>query len=320
MSRTMRGLLLGWAVLGAACGPGALQARAEEYVLGPEDVIAVSVWLHPELERTVAIGSDGAIVYPPIGSVKAAGLSPKQLGAALADRLSTYLRQSATVTVTVSQYLSRSVFVSGAVASPGRYGFEEIPGLIEVIGRAGGAQPGADLGQVQILRREGDVRRALVVDLSSALRGGPVAQLPELKPGDTVVVPATGLGGVGAGQGVGVLGEVAKPGIYAVGDGQDLWAVLAVAGGLTSRGDLARVRVVTRQDRGQAVVTVDLRGGLQRRTSTPFVVRAGDIVFVSATGASTLGRMGTGFVQVLSVSRDLLNIAVLADILQRKGN
>ena len=44
---------------GLALLAGAGAAIAEDYVLGPEDVVAVSVWLHPELERTVAINADG---------------------------------------------------------------------------------------------------------------------------------------------------------------------------------------------------------------------------------------------------------------------
>ena len=119
-------------------------ARAADYVLGPDDVLTISVYLHAELERPNAVvDANGNVTFPPIGEIKAAGLTPKQLGDRIADRLSTYLRQTTAVTVTVSQYLSRSVYVTGAVAKPGRYGFEVIPTLVEVIGQAGGAIPGA---------------------------------------------------------------------------------------------------------------------------------------------------------------------------------
>lgn len=305
--------------LAVAAGPH--PAAAADYVLGPEDVITVSVWLHPELGQTVAIRSDGDITVPPIGDLKASGLTPKQLADRLGDRLSTYLRQTATVTVTVVKYMSQSVFVSGAVAHPGRYGFEKIPGLVEVLSGAGGALPGADLTRVQVVHREGEARTSIYVDVSSALRDGVGVNLPTLKAGDTVVVPMSAAGGAGAastGEAVGVLGEVAKPGLYAVGEGQDLWAVLALAGGLTPRGDLADVRVVTRQDRSQAVITVDLRDALKRGRGAPFVVRPGDVVVVSPSGASTLSRSWAGFNQVLAVSRDLLNIVVLRDLLKKQ--
>jgi polysaccharide export outer membrane protein len=292
-------------------------AAAEDYVLGPEDVVTVSVWLHPELDRVMTINADGNVTMPPLGDVKAATLSPKQLGERLADRLSAYLRQTSTVTVTVTQYVSRSVFVTGGVAKPGRYGFERIPTLVEVLGQAGGALPGVDLSAVQILRKEGDSRTTLTADLSLALRSGDSGVVPELKPGDTIVIPGAALaggGGAGAGEGVGVLGEVNKPGMYAVGSGQDVWSVLAAAGGLTARGNLKDVRVLTRTEGGQNVTTINLGDALRHGSRAPTTVKPGDVVFVMSRGAGAW----VGFVNVLALSRDAVNLVVLLDYLNNR--
>jgi len=293
-------------------------ARAEEYVIGAEDVLQVSVWMHPELERAVTVGADGSITFPPVGDLKAAGQTPNQLAARLADRLSSYLRQTATVTVTVTQYLSQSVFVSGGVAKPGRYGFERLPGVVDVINQAGGAIAGADLSQVQVIRREGDLRRPQTADVARALREGTDAGLPALKPGDTVVVPVETVRGAAiAGDAVGVLGEVNRPGLYPVGAGQDVWMVLAAAGGLTPHGNLGDVRVVRPKDSGTSVFGVNLRDQLARGARAPFVIHSGDVVFVTGSGAwsSTWATL----TQVLSISRDLVNVVVLADYLKHKG-
>lgn len=110
--RRMVGATLALAVPVAVLWTGT--AAAQEYVLGPEDVIQISVWLHPELERTV----------------------------------------------TVTRFMSRSVLISGAVAKLGRSGFERLPGLIDVLSQAGGVLPGAELSLAQILRKEGEARRA----------------------------------------------------------------------------------------------------------------------------------------------------------------
>ena len=295
-------------------------ARAEDYVIGAEDVLQVSVWMHPELERSVTVGADGSITFAPVGDLKAAGQTPNQLATRLADRLSSYLRQTATVTVTVTQYLSQSVFVSGGVAKPGRYGFERLPGVVDVISQAGGAIAGADLSQVQVIRREGDLRRPLPADVTRALREGSDAGLPALKPGDTIVVPvapAGGAGTVGVTGGsdvVGVLGEVNHPGLYPVGGGLDLWLVLAAAGGLTPHGHLADVRVVRPKDSGTSVFGVNLKDQLVRGAREPFVVHSGDVVFVTGSGA--WGATWTGLTQFLSISRDLVNVVVLADYLK----
>ncbi len=288
-------------------------AFAEDYVLGPEDVVAVSVYLHPELDRVVAISVDGNVTVPPVGDIKAAGLSAKQLGERIADRLSAYLRQTTTVTVTVTQFMSRSVFVTGGVARPGRYGFERIPTLLDVLGHAGGALPGVDLSSVQILRTEGDSHRILSADLALVLRTGNPGGLPELKPGDTIVVPGSATQGhVSVSDGVGVLGEVAKPGVYGVIDGQDVWSLLASAGGLTVRGSLKDVRVITRADAGQNVTILNLHDVLEHGSRAPMTVKAGDVVVVMPRGSTAW----TDFMNLLTVSRDALNVAVLVDYLR----
>ena len=291
-------------------------ANAEGYVLGSEDVVSVSVWLHPELERSATINADGFITLPPVGEIKAAGLTTKQLSDKIADRLSSYLRQSTTVTVNVSQYVARSVFISGAVAKPGRYGFERIPTIVDVLGQAGGALTGADLANVQIIRKEGAQRRTMSADLSASLRTGDTSTLPALQPGDAIVIAANANGsGASAGDGVAVLGEVSKPGLYSVSANEDIWSVLAAAGGLTARGRLDDVKLLTRSEGGQTVTTLDLKSVLHRGSRSPSVVKAGDVVVVMPQGPS----VWTGFVTLLSLSRDALNVAVLVDYLHNRS-
>jgi polysaccharide export outer membrane protein len=292
-------------------------ARAAEYVLGPEDVLSVSVYLHPELERTATIDANGDVTLPPVGTVKAAGLTPKQLGDRLADKLSTYLRQTTAVTVTVTQFMSHSVFVTGAIAKPGRYGFEVIPSLVEVIGQAGGAVPGADLSHVQIVRKQGANRRTLYADVSSTLRDGDTSRLPALEAGDTVILPG-GIGAAGSlsasGGGVGVIGEVGKPGLYGVGEGQDVWTLLAVAGGVTREGNLSNVRVVTREGSGVSVVKLNLKQVLEQGSKSIFVVKDGDVVYVPRSASSKWGVTLTTATVLAGITRDVFNILVLRDI------
>lgn len=296
------------------------EADREAYVLGPEDVVSVSVWLHPELERSTRIRADGSIVFPPIGEIQAAGLTAKGLGDRIADRLSAYLRQTATVTVTVTEYASNSVVVTGAVAAPGRYGFERIPPLLDVLDRAGGAQAGADLARVQILRREGNARRMIHVDVAAALQSGTVAALPDLEAGDTIVIPVAAGGNLPPGTGVSVLGEVARPGVYGVGDGQDLWAVLAASGGLGPQGDLAKVRILRQRDDAQTITTLNLRDVLHSGGAAPYLVYSGDVVFVERTGQSFWGRAGRGFSALLAATRDVLSVVVLAVLLDNNSS
>jgi len=321
MNRRIGRWILGHALVVALAGfalPAAAQERTD-YIIGPGDVLSVSVWLHPELERTVTVSPRGMIIFPPVGEIDAGGLTVSQLGSRLGDRLSTYLRQTTTATVTVTQFVSRSVHVTGAVANPGRLGYEVIPSLIDVIQDAGGGQPDADLARIQIIRRDGAGRRVIAADLARALQEGTVADLPSLEPGDVILVP-TNSAAVGAltADAVGILGEVQHPGLYPVGEGQDLWVALALAGGPTGRGNLSSIRVLTRERGSNTAVTVNLQETLTRGNRSPYMVRPGDIVFVTPKGASPWQVFNT----LLNVSRDVLNLVVLAEVLrdQNKNN
>jgi protein involved in polysaccharide export with SLBB domain len=216
-----------------------------EYVIGVGDELQVSVWAHPELERAVVVSRQGTIIFPPVGEIKAIGLTARQLSDRVADRLSTYLRQGAsTVTITVKTYASQAVYVSGAVVTPGRYGGETVPTLMEAINMAGGAASNADLNRVTIIRKTGAPPFQITVDVETAMRQGTTDALPALRPGDMIVVPVAVnlVGGVGNEEGVGVLGEVNRPGLYPVGPNEDLWAALRLAGGPTAAATSARSR------------------------------------------------------------------------------
>jgi polysaccharide biosynthesis/export protein len=306
-----------WLFAALALSAAPRLAAAEDYVLGPEDVIAVSVWLHPELERTVTVSADGNITLPPVGEIKASGLTTKQLGERIGDRMSAYLRQTTTVTVTVTRFMSRSVFVSGSVANPGRYGFERIPSLVDVLGAAGGALTGAQLDNVQVVRNENGARRTLAADVAAAMRDGDTSRLPQLQPGDMVIVTGVVLGtssggGASISEGAGVLGAVGHPGIISVGPGADLWVVLAAAGGTTAQANLRDVRILSRGEAGISVARYDLQTVLEKGSRAPVTVKSGDVVVVMPRAPS----LWTGASQILNTSLTVLNVLVLADWLR----
>ena len=313
----------GWAV-GLACLllalPGFAFAQAatpspSDYVIGNGDVIQVSVWGHPELDRTVAVDKQGNILLPPVGEIKAAGFTTAQLTDRIADRLATFLRGSAaTVNVVVTEFVSQSVYVSGAVSHPGRYGDAVPPQLFDLINLAGGALPNGDLSRVTIVRRGGTGPHVLTVDVAAAMRNGTESDLPALRPGDSVVVPTaiSLVGGTGNGQGVGVLGEVGSPGLYPVGPDEDLWVALALAGGPRPGGNLATIRVLTTETSGPTVVTVNLQETLTRGNRRPYLIKPGDIVFVDTKGAS----LWTKVMGLLTTTRDVANIVAVIRVLQ----
>ncbi len=291
---------------------------AEEYVLNPEDVISISVWNRPDLSRTGPIRSGGEITFPPLGDIRAAGQTTASLSRMLETSLTDILRAPAQVTVEVVAFNSRRVTVSGAVTSPGRFSFETIPSLVDVLGAAGGLGAGADLSRVQVFRKKGDRQTAQSVDLTRALQSGDFAGLPTLEPGDVVYVPTVaGPGGSESPNAIYVTGDVSRPGPYGIGDGLDLLKVLSVAGGTLPTADLSAVQVVGKDAAGRSfVVVVDLQRYLDRGQAN-FTVQPGDAVRVPSRSHARLGMAWIAAREALGLSRDVLNLFLIKDVLKK---
>lgn len=261
MRKLARGALCLLVVFGML-GGGFVPARGAdgEYEIGPDDVLDVSVWQAPELGGAVTVSSAGTIVLPLVGEVTAAGLTPKQLAAKLTEAFSVYKRDVARVTVRVTTYNSRAIYVIGQVATPGKLPFEEIPSVWDAIKEAGGPLQDAFLGEVRIVRTEGDGQRAFRVDVEAFLAGRET-EMPKLLPGDTIVVPKSSMPGfdVLAKDVVFLEGEVAKPGSYSMGPARDLLGAVLLAGGFSPNADRSKVSLVRRAEGATIVRSIDVR-------------------------------------------------------------
>lgn len=74
----------------AACATGAgqqtpppahSQAAVDDYLIGIDDIVQITVWRNPELGITVPVRPDGRISVPLIGDVAAGGLTPAAVAA-----------------------------------------------------------------------------------------------------------------------------------------------------------------------------------------------------------------------------------------------
>jgi polysaccharide export outer membrane protein len=166
------------------------EIKLTEFILGPGDVVEISVYRHDELKRTTAIDSSGKITYPLIGDVQAGGLSIFQLRDNIQKGLSEYIKEPQ-VSVSVTAVRSRKVYVLGEVGKPGVFAFQTQMSAIESISLAGGFTIHAQDKSVMVIRGDKDNPQLIKLDLRSALRGGNAAQNIQLQGGDTVFVPAT---------------------------------------------------------------------------------------------------------------------------------
>jgi len=281
-------------------------AQQTEYMIGPDDILAISVWRHADLDRNVVVRTNGLITFPPVGELMAQGMTPTALGRELTQRLRDYTRETNQVTVTMIQFNSRGIFLTGQIAMPGRYSFERVPDMLQVMSEAGGPLPTADLSSVSIIRATAAGPEVISVDLGAYMRGERTVPLPELRPGDTIEFPAT-YGGAMTGPGiVYVLGEVNRPGAYQLTEGMDLLQVLALAGGMTREAKLTDVVVVMNAGGSQVAANVDLTRITRDGTGRPFHLSAGDRIVVPIEGLSTGEVLLTGVGSLLNATTSVL--------------
>jgi len=157
-------------------------------VIKPGDQVQVMVWGHPEFNTTTTVKNYGTISVPLVGDVIAEGLSENQLASTLNQRLSEYIRGDVRVTISHVSMDNR-ISVMGAVNKQGNYSTLGDMSLVEVIADAGGTSTDADLRHVKIYRK-GRTKDAVEVNLQKYLENGTVEDVPEVRPGDTVFVPA----------------------------------------------------------------------------------------------------------------------------------
>jgi len=161
----------------------------DDYVIGVEDVLFVSVWKNPDLSREVPVRPDGKITLPLIDDIKAIGLKPSELKEILTDKWKAYIT-APEVSVIVTQVNSLKIYMVGEIPKPGVLVMKGPTRLLQAISQAGGFTQFADRSRIIVLRNGpsgGETR--LEFNYRKIISGDRPAENIFLKPGDTVIVP-----------------------------------------------------------------------------------------------------------------------------------
>src|SRR5256885_303777 len=131
--------------------PSAPAVSAGEYRIGPEDVLNINIFEAQELNREVRVSAGGDISLPLLGSVRAAGLTPRELEFVLQELLHRTYMKDPHVSVFVHEMQSHPVSVMGAVRRPGVFQIRGSKTLLEVLSLAEGLAD--DAGETVIILR-----------------------------------------------------------------------------------------------------------------------------------------------------------------------
>ena len=166
---------------------GSPTVDSSRYVIGADDSLQVTVWREPTLSGTFPVRPDGMISLVLAGDIPAAGMTPMQLGAAIAERLKKYI-QDPSVSVVVTAVNSQRIFLVGEVGHVGPVMLT--PGMtpLQAIAAAGGLSNFANSKHIYILRGVQGKQQKIPFNYKQALKGDN-KQIISLQPGDTIVVP-----------------------------------------------------------------------------------------------------------------------------------
>jgi polysaccharide export outer membrane protein len=164
----------------------------DQYKIGVDDVVQVSVWRNPELSVTVPVRPDGKISVPLIGDVQAGGRTPRQVAASVQKKLSHYVRDPRVAIILTQlkshEYLSR-IRVTGAVKTPTSIPYRQGMTVLDVVLAAGGVSEFAAPNRARVYRKHNGRTKSLKVRLGDILNKGKLDTNFDLEPGDVITVP-----------------------------------------------------------------------------------------------------------------------------------
>jgi polysaccharide export outer membrane protein len=300
---------------------GSANSSTHDYRIGAEDLLEISVFEAPELDRTVRVAANGQISLPLLGSSQVAGLTSRELEVVLQELLRRNYMKDPHVSVFVKDMQSHPVSVFGAVKKPGVFQVRGSKRLIEVLSMTEGlsedagdtvvvmrqAQPAGTADQMvgggsasaPALREKADNGAAtrtmaggsvsgetLNINLKELLNSSDSRGNVLIYPGDVIKVTPAGV--------VYVVGEVKKPGGFVLKTNENISVIqaLALAEGLTRTSARSHVRII-RTDGATGARTetpINLDKILAGKLPDPILLPK-DILFVpNSTGRSVLYR------------------------------
>jgi polysaccharide export outer membrane protein len=172
--------------------PASASQSLNEYKIGVDDQLQVSVWRNPELSGTPTVRPDGKITVPLAGEVEAGGRTAPEIAKAIEEKLAVYIR-APVVTVSVTglrshEYLTR-IRITGAVRTPRSMPFRPGITVLDAVLEAGGPTEFASANRTKVYRKAADKVMVFDVELDDILRRGRLRTNIELQSGDVVTVP-----------------------------------------------------------------------------------------------------------------------------------
>jgi polysaccharide export outer membrane protein len=168
--------------------PPAAMGVEQGYLIGPGDVLEISVWKDEALTRTCVVRPDGFISFPLIGDFSVSGKTVRELKSIMESKLKRYVPELV-LFIDVKQINSLVVYVIGKVNSPGRFLLGVDVNVLQALATAGGLNIFAKGNKIEIIRQGNDETTIFPFDYDQVVDGKRLEQNIHLRRGDVIVVP-----------------------------------------------------------------------------------------------------------------------------------
>jgi polysaccharide export outer membrane protein len=161
-----------------------------DYHLAPADLVSITVYQDPDINRKVRVNTNGTVALPLVGSIKIGGMTLIEAQANIESKLAKFL-VSPQVSLFIEEYGNKTIFVMGEVAKPGSYPIptESRMTILEAISTAGGFTPVAAQDRARVLRYVNGASVTYTINIKEITQQGQKEKDMVLEPNDIVYVP-----------------------------------------------------------------------------------------------------------------------------------
>ncbi len=210
-----------------------------DYLIGPEDILRVTVWGQVELEHELTVDGEGRIFIPTIGQLMVSGLTLQEATGKLKAQMSRSYsglnssRPTTWLDVSIARLRPKRIYIMGEVKRPGGYTVSSYSTVFSALYSVGGPTVAGSMRDIRVIRGGKTIAH---VDLYNYLTGAERTNDFRIQNNDIVFVPHRG-------RTIALTREVRRPAIYELNDGEELKALLEFSGGALSTAYLERIQV-----------------------------------------------------------------------------
>jgi len=229
----------------------------QDDLIGPDDMVKVTVYNHPDLTATDRITGDGLIMLPLVGDVNLAGLSVEQAAKKISRLLSDGFIMDPKVSVFVVEFRSRKVMIMGQVFRPGIFTLSGNTTFLELLTLSGGLTKEAG-DKATIKRKAPDAGKEseglITIDLRRLIDEGDASLDVTLMDNDSIYIAKAGV--------FYITGEIRKPDAYKHEEGLTVIKAATMAGGFSDKAAPGRIKIIRKVGNKEKVIE---RAGMDER-------------------------------------------------------